>query len=174
MPKKGRPRLVSSQASATKLFVDDLREVIKLSQANEHGTVSDSIRDLVHEALVGRRARAMGEDAVEAPQRGIQRREIFAEIKPLENDIREIKEQIGKLTMIHFLLIETLGFSMAAEMKSHILLQNFLLSRGFSEEAVKKLVTDNDEKSRRNKERIIGMLKSQTWADYDLSSRRNH
>lgn len=57
MPKKGRPRLVSSQASATKLFVDDLREVIKLLQANERGTVSDSIRDLVHEALVNRRAR---------------------------------------------------------------------------------------------------------------------
>ncbi len=162
MPKKGRPRLVSSQASATKLFVDDLREVIKLSRENEHGTVSDSIRDLVHESLVSRRARAMGQKAPEAPLSGIQRQGLFAEIKPLENDIREIKEQIGKLSMIHSLLIETLGFSMAAEMKSHILLQNYLLSRGFSEEAVKKLVTDNDEKSRRNTERIIGMLKSQS------------
>ena len=33
MPRKGRPRLVSSKASGTKLFVDDLREVIKLAQA---------------------------------------------------------------------------------------------------------------------------------------------
>jgi hypothetical protein len=162
MPKKGRPRLVSGQASATKLFVDDLREVIKLSRENEHGTVSDSIRDLVHEALVSRRDRAMGQEAAEAPLRGIQRGELFAEIRPIEKDIREIKEQFGKLTMIHSLLIETLGFTMASDMKSHILLQNFLLGRGFSEEAVKKMTTDNDEKSRRNTERIITRLQSQS------------
>lgn len=158
MPKKGRPRLVSAQASATKLFVDDLREVIKLSRENEHGTVSDSIRDLVHEALASRRAAAMGQTECETPIR----RMISCDAKPLENEIREIKEQVGKLAMIHSLLIETLGFSMASEMKSHILLQNFLLSRGLSEEAVKKMVTDNDEKSRRNTERIIGMLKLQS------------
>jgi hypothetical protein len=44
------------------------------------------------------------------------RRELFAEIRPIEKVIREIKEQIGKLAMIQSLLIETLGFSMADEL----------------------------------------------------------
>ena len=42
---KGRARLVATKASGTKLFTDDLRGVVKLSQV-ERKTVSDVIRSL--------------------------------------------------------------------------------------------------------------------------------
>src|SRR6266511_4309138 len=134
MPRKGRPRLVSSKASGTKLFVDDLREVIKLAQAEGRGTISDVIRDLVHEALAYRRLRAMGRDAAEEP-----------------------------LRRIHPLLTDLIGFAMTAEMKTHLLLQNFLLSRGLSEEAARKLIAEHEEKSRQNTEKIVvGLMQSQS------------
>jgi hypothetical protein len=44
---------------------------------------------------------------------------------------------------------------MAAEMKTHLLLQNFLLSRGLGEEAVKKLIAEHEAKSRKNTEQIV-------------------
>ncbi len=55
--------------------MDDLREVIKLAQAEGRGTISDVIRDLVHEALAYRRLRAMGRDAAEEPLRRDDRRD---------------------------------------------------------------------------------------------------
>ena len=148
MPRKGRVRLISNKASGTKLFVDDLREVIRLAEVERRGTISDCIRDLVHEALAYRRVRAMGRDATEEPLRRIHQQAISAGINPLEIEIREIKEMIRKLTPAGHLngdptkenpnrisppLTEIIGFTVAIEMKVHLLLQNFLLSRGLGE-----------------------------------------
>jgi hypothetical protein len=163
MPRKGRPRLVSSKASGTKLFVDDLREVVKLAQAEGRGTISDVIRDLVHEAFAYRRLRALGRDAAEEPLLRIQQQAVSAGISPLEFELKEIKEALGKLgtdgrqksdfakeipNRIYPFLTEIIGFAMAAEMKTHLLLQNFLLSRGLGEEAARKLIAEHEEKSR--------------------------
>lgn len=173
MPRKGRPRLVSSKASGTKLFVDDLREIVKLSLAENRGTISDTIRELVHEALANRRVRAMQRDAAEERISHNRRAAISDGNHPLESELREINESLIKLTLerphtgtstkdqpepIYPLLTEIIGFTMAAEMKTHLLLQNFLLNRGLNEEAVKKLIAEHEEKSRRNTEKIIVKL----------------
>lgn len=150
MPIKGRPRLVASQASGTKLFVDDLREVIKLSQTEPCKTISDTLRELVHEALVNRRLQAFRRD-----QQEVQR----AEQQATGNELKEVKATLAKLTSqqhpLQPLLTEILGFTIAAEMKSHLLLQNFLLSRGVSEEAAQKLMAEQEARSRQNVETIL-------------------
>lgn len=157
MPIKGRPRLVASQASGTKLFVDDLREVIKLSQTEPRKTISDTLRELVHEALVNRRRQAFQRDQQEARR---------AEQNAAGNDLTEIKILLAKLTAqqpsLQPLLTEILGFTIAAEMKSHLLLQNFLLSRGVSEEAVHKLVTEQEARSRQHVETILRTIQLST------------
>lgn len=150
MPIKGRPRLVASQASGTKLFVDDLREVIKLSQTEPCKTISDTLRELVHEALVNRRLQAFKRDQQEAHR---------TEQHATGSELKEIKTALTKLVSqqhpLQPLLTEILGFTIAAEMKAHLLLQNFLLSRGVSEEAVHKLLTEQDARSRQNVETIL-------------------
>ena len=65
MPVRGRPRLISSKPNMTKLYVDDLREVVKLSAA-ENKTMSDLIRELVHEAFRYRRLHAFAQDEGES------------------------------------------------------------------------------------------------------------
>lgn len=150
MPIKGRPRLVASQASGTKLFVDDLREVIKLSQTEPRKTISDTLRELVHEALVNRRLHAFKRDQQEAQQ---------TEQTVIGNDLKEIKTALTKLASeqppLQSFLTEILGFTMAAERKSHLLLQNFLLSRGVSDEAAQKLLAEQEARSRQNVETIL-------------------
>ncbi len=150
MPIKGRPRLVASQASGTKLFVDDLREVIKLSQTEPRKTISDTLRELVHEALVNRRLQAFRRDQQEAQR---------AEQSVARIELKDIQEALTKLASqshsLQPLLTEILGFTIAAEMKSHLLLQNFLLSRGVSEEAVHQLVAEQETRSRQHVETIL-------------------
>ena len=150
MPIKGRPRLVARQASGTKLFVDDLREVIKLSQTEPRKTISDTLRELVHEALVNRRLQAFKRDQQEAH---------CTEQQATGNELKEIKATLAKLASqqlpLQPLLTEILGFTIAAEMKSHLLLQNFLLSRGVSEEAAQKLMVEQEARSRHNVETIL-------------------
>jgi DNA-binding HxlR family transcriptional regulator len=150
MPIKGRPRLVAKQASGTKLFVDDLREVIKLSQTEPHKTISDTLRELVHEALVNRRLQAFKRDQQEARR---------TEPTVTGNDLKEIKTALTKLASEQFplqsFLTEILGFTIAAERKSHLLLQNFLLSRGVNEEAAQKLLAELEARSRQNVETIL-------------------
>lgn len=150
MPIKGRPRLVARQASGTKLFVDDLREVIKLSQTEPRKTISDTLRELVHEALVNRRRQAFQRDQQEAQNTAQQ---------ATGNELKEIKDALTKIASqqnpLQPLLTEILGFTIAAEMKSHLLLQNVLLSRGVSEEAVHKLVTEQEARSRQHVETIL-------------------
>lgn len=150
MPIKGRPRLVASQASGTKLFVDDLREVIKLSQTEPRNTISDTLRELVHEALVNRRLQAFKRDQQEMYR---------TEQQATGNEMKEIKTMLTKLASeqhpLQPLLTEILGFTIAAERKSHLLLQNFLLSRGVSEEAAQKLLAEQESRSRQNVETIL-------------------
>jgi hypothetical protein len=173
MPRKGRPRLISDKACGTKLFVDDLREVIKLAQVERRGTVSDTIRDLVHEALANRRLQTMRRDAAETSSRGGNHAAVSGDFSPLESTLKEMKETLKKLALeghqnggsangdlgrISALLTEIIGFTMTAEMKTHLLLQNFLLSRGLGEEAVKKLIAEHEAKSRKNTEQIVTSL----------------
>ncbi|MBL8204735.1 MAG: hypothetical protein JNM09_10940 [Blastocatellia bacterium] len=150
MPIKGRPRLVAKQASGTKLFVDDLREVIKLSQTEPRKTISDTLRELVHEALVNRRLQAFKRDQQEAQR---------TEQTVTGNELKEIKTALTKLASeqlpLQSFLAEILGFTIAAERKSHLLLQNFLLSRGVSEEAAQKLLAEQEARSRQNVESIL-------------------
>ncbi|MFN7931032.1 MAG: hypothetical protein U0Y68_24515 [Blastocatellia bacterium] len=150
MPIKGRPRLVAKQASGTKLFVDDLREVIKLSQTEPRKTISDTLRELVHEALVNRRLQAFKRDQQEAHR---------TEQQAAGNEWKELKTTLAKLASqqspLQSLLTEILGFTMATERKSHLLLQNFLLSRGVSEEAAQKLLAEQEARSRQNVETIL-------------------
>jgi hypothetical protein len=68
----------------------------------------------------------------------------------------------GDLDRISALLTEIIGFTMTTEMKTHLLLQNFLLSRGLGEEAVKKVIAEHEAKSRKNTKQIVtGLLQSQ-------------
>ena len=150
MPIKGRPRLVANQASGTKLFVDDLREVIKLSQTEPRKTISDTLRELVHEALVNRRLQAFKRDQQEVHR---------ADQQAAGNELQEIKTALTNLASqpspLQPLLTEILGFTIAAERKSHLLLQNFLLSRGVSEEAANQLMKEQEARSRQNVETIL-------------------
>ena len=169
MPKKGRPRAVASRACGTKLFVDDLREVVKLSQV-EGKTISDLIRELVHETLLHRRLQSLRRDQEEIALRPTDGQGGLAGTGLPATDFNEIKELIGKFIAspkptngssqqippaIFTILIEVLGFAMTSEMKTHLLLQNFMLSRGLGEEAVKKLIAEHEEKSRQNTEKIV-------------------
>jgi hypothetical protein len=162
--------MISRKASGSKLFIDDLREIVHLAQVESGRTVSDVIRDLVHEALVTRRQRSIGRDEDENYLRGLHQKAISAGIDPLASELKLIKQTLDKLApngqvptgsieeklgRFHSLLIEILGFTMAAEMKAHIQLQNYLLGRGLTEEAVKKLLAEHDEKSRRRTEKIV-------------------
>jgi hypothetical protein len=158
--------------------VDDLREVIKLSQTEGRGTISDILRDLVHEALAYRRMRAMGRDTTEDPIRRIYEQAVSAGINPLEGELKAIKEALRQLkaedrrsegsandiaSLIYPFLTEIIGFAMTAEMKTHLLLQNFLLGRGLGEESARKLIAEHEEKSRQNTQKIVvGLMRPQS------------
>ena len=93
MPLRDRPRLVASSSSATKLFIDDLREVSTLSR-DESKSRSDIIRELVHEALRLRRLRAMGRDEGENYIRKIHRDAIDEGLDPLMKAVAEIRSMM--------------------------------------------------------------------------------
>lgn len=96
MPLKTRPRLVASSSSTTKLFVDDLREVATLSNA-ENKCRSDTIRELVHEALRLRRLRAIGRDEGENYLRRIHQEAISDGLSPLTNAFAELRLMIESI-----------------------------------------------------------------------------
>src|SRR5262249_54093924 len=93
MPTRGRPRLISNQPNTTKLFVDDRRELIALS-SNERKSMSDVIRELVHEALRERRLRALGRDEKDDFVRNIHRETIAETIHPLITEIAILRQTI--------------------------------------------------------------------------------
>ena len=97
MPYKDRPRLVAKNPCTTKLFTDDLREVVHLAQ-REKRTVSDLIRELAHEALRDRRLRALGRDEREL----ISKRDSSSEAEAIAAQVAqgqaELKELLTALT----------------------------------------------------------------------------
>jgi hypothetical protein len=149
MPGNGRPRLIASKSCSAKLFVDDLCEVIKLSQPAPIKTINDTLRELVYEVLVNRHQIAFMRDQNEAQ---------FTSHQPSKNGRCEIKTLLTKLVAQRpsqqvspqLLLTESLGFAIAAEGKSHLLLQNFLLSRGVSEEISQVLIAEQETRSRKH------------------------
>lgn len=175
MPVRGRNRLIASKASGTKLFIDDLREVTKLTQT-EHKTASDLLRELVHESLVTRRQRAIGRDEEENHLRQLHQQAISFGVSSLEKEIKRLSEMVSQLAIsgsdsvnpknakseaLQTLLTEILGFTITTEMKTHLLLQNFLLHRGLSEESVQQIITEHEAKSREQTEQIVvGLLPS--------------
>lgn len=96
MPIRNRPRLVASSSSTAKLFVDDLREVAALSNA-ENKCRSDIIRELVHEALRQRRLRAIGRDEGEDYARRIRQEAIAEGINPLMNVVAELHRTVESI-----------------------------------------------------------------------------
>ncbi len=176
MPIKGRPRLIADKACGTKLFRDDLREVIGLVRAGDSQTISDVIRQLVHEALVSRRKQSLGRDTAEDWFLRIHQQSVSEALIPLRQELQQLTklfeeplhsvrgandspdEKSGRMNV---LLTEVLGFAMTAEMKAHLLLQNFLLGRGLSEETIARLMAEHEEKSRqRTEEIVVGILSS--------------
>lgn len=53
------------------------------------------------------------------------------------------------------LLTEFLGFAIAAEMKSHLLLQNFLHNLGVSEDTAQQFITEQEIRSRQTVETTL-------------------
>lgn len=97
MPKRGRPRLVSNLPNTTKLFVDDRRELIALS-SSERKSMSDAIRELVHEALRERRLRSFGRDEKDDFVRQIHRETIAEGIGPLIAEIANLRQTIETIS----------------------------------------------------------------------------
>jgi hypothetical protein len=93
MPRKDRPRLVASSSSATKLFVDDLREVNTLSFDGGKSR-SDIIRELVHEALRLRRLQTIGRDQGEDYICRIHREAIDEGLTPVMEAVAGIRSMI--------------------------------------------------------------------------------
>lgn len=168
MPLKTRPRLVASSSSTTKLFVDDLREVAALSNA-ENKCRSDIIRELVHEALRLRRLRAIGRDEGENYLRRIHQEAISEGLSPLLNAFAEVR-----------LLIEGIPARTAAETQSsggtsyeqrlgawHGLLAHLLQKAIVTENIVKVLMTVGMQKDDLGPEEIQKQL-----ADYDEAGLR--
>ncbi len=95
MPVAGRPRLVSKQPNAAKLFVDDRREIIALS-ANENKQVGVVIRELVHEALRARRLQSIGRNEGDDFVRKIHQETLSEAIGPLLAEIDKLRQTIEK------------------------------------------------------------------------------
>ncbi len=93
MPVRGRPRLISSKPNMTKLYVDDLREVVKLSAA-ENKTMSDLIRELVHEAFRYRRLHAFAQDEGESQLRKLYQSAVQAGV---ETGLQPVLEQFAQM-----------------------------------------------------------------------------
>lgn len=97
MPKRGRPRLISNLPNTTKLFVDDRRELIALS-SNEQKSMSDAIRELVHEALRERRLRAFGRDEKDDFVRQVHRETLAEGLHPLTAEIAALRQTIETIS----------------------------------------------------------------------------
>lgn len=93
MPVRGRPRLISSKPNMTKLYVDDLREVVKLAAA-ENKTMSDLIRELVHEAFRYRRLHAFAQDEGESQLRKLYQSAVQTGV---ETGLQPVQEQLAQL-----------------------------------------------------------------------------
>ena len=104
MPVRGRPRLVASKPNMTKLYVDDLREVVKLAAA-ENKTMSDLIRELVHEAFRYRRLHAFAQDEGESQLRKLYQSTtqtaVQTELQPVTEQLARLHQTVDALTAAH-------------------------------------------------------------------------
>ncbi len=97
MPVRGRTRLIAKTPNMTKLYVDDLREVVRLSAA-ENKTMSDLIRELVHEAFRARRLQAIGRDAGENQVRELYQEAAASAVQmSLQNGLAPLAVELAKL-----------------------------------------------------------------------------
>lgn len=104
MPVRGRPRLIASKPNMTKLYVDDLREVVKLSAA-ENKTMSDLIRELVHEAFRYRRLHAFAQDEGESQVRKLYQSAtqtaVQTELQPVTEQLAQLQQTLDALASIY-------------------------------------------------------------------------
>lgn len=104
MPVRGRPRLIASKPNMTKLYVDDLREVVKLSAA-ENKTMSDLIRELVHEAFRYRRLHAFAQDEGESQVRKLYQSAtqtaVQTELQPVTEQLTQLQQTLDALAAAH-------------------------------------------------------------------------
>ena len=99
MPVRGRPRLIASKPNTTKLYVDDLREVVKLSQV-ENKTMSDLIRELVHEAFRYRRLHALAQDEGESQVRKLYHAAVLTGLQPVTEQLTQLQQTLDALTAV--------------------------------------------------------------------------
>lgn len=161
MPLKSRPRLVASSSSATKLFVDDLREVAALSNS-ENKSRSDVIRELVHEALRLRRLRAIGRDEGENYLRRIHQEAISDGLAPLVSGVAELRliiESLPVATALESQSSEGAGYGRSLEALTGLVAH--LLQRAIvTENVVKVLMTVGMQKDDLGPEEIKKQLAS--------------
>ncbi len=98
MPVRGRPRLIADKPNSTKLFVDDVREVVRLSQL-EKKTISDLIRELVHEAFRYRRLQALARDGGESEIRKLYQAAMQTSLQPVLEQLTQLQQMLDSLTV---------------------------------------------------------------------------
>ena len=174
MPLKTRPRLVASSSSTTKLFVDDLREVAALSNA-ENKCRSDIIRELVHEALRLRRLRAIGRDEGESYLRRIHQEAISDGLSPLMNAFAEFRQMIDSIPVrtasepqssddagggqrsdaLHGMLAHLLQRAIVTESVVKVLMTVGMQKDDLGPEEIKKQLADYDEAGLRQSQDLL-------------------
>jgi hypothetical protein len=156
---RNRPRLVASSSSTAKLFVDDLREVAALSNA-ENKCRSDIIRELVHEALRQRRLRAIGRDEGENYVRRVHQEAIAEGLAPLMNGIAELHRTVESVPEKCASEVRPLGdASLGKRLEALLGLMAHLLQRAVvTENVVKVLMTIGMQKDDLSPEEIKRQL----------------
>jgi hypothetical protein len=179
MPAPGRPRLVSKQPNAAKLFVDDRREVIALS-SNEQKHVSVVIRELIHEALRARRFRSIGRDEGDDFVRKIHRETIEESFAPFvakldalyktievfsEKFTAEVQSMTAKHSELEIILTEVLKHVLTGENVTKVLMTVGMQKDNVKMDEIKSRLNSYDEESARQAraiaQKILSKIKPQ-------------
>jgi hypothetical protein len=161
MPKRGRPRLISNLPNTTKLFVDDRREVLALS-AHEQKSMSDAIRELVHEALRERRLRACGRDEQDDFVRRIHRETIAEGLHPLTAEIAALRQIVETVSAKSVWEERPSAVLPSSTEQALLALVRIVLSRAFvTENLAKILVAVGMQRDNLKTEEIQALLASQ-------------
>ncbi len=161
MPKRGRPRLISNLPNTTKLFVDDRRELIALS-SSEQKSMSDAIRELVHEALRERRLRAFGRDEKDDFVRQIHRETIAEGIHPLTAEIAKLCQMVETLSAKSVWEERPSAVLPSTSEQATLMLVRIILSRALvTENLAKILVTVGMQRDNLRKDEIQTLIANQ-------------
>lgn len=161
MPKRGRPRLISNLPNTTKLFVDDRRELIALS-SSEQKSMSDAIRELVHEALRERRLRAFGRDEKDDFVRQIHRETIAEGIHPLTAEIAKLCQMVETLSAKSVWEERPSAVLSSTSEQATLMLVRIILSRALvTENLAKILVTVGMQRDNLRKDEIQTLIANQ-------------